>query len=109
MIFGCGTGCPFFSTDTGAVLRAAELGADRILLAKNVDGVYSADPKLDPSARRYDMLRYEEVLEKRLAVMDGTATSLALETRIPVTVFALREPENIVRAVMGEKIGTIVE
>jgi uridylate kinase len=109
VIFGCGTGCPFFSTDTGAVLRAAELGADRILLAKNVDGVYSADPKIDPSARRFDMLRYEEVLEKRLAVMDGTATSLALETRIPVTVFALREPENIVRAVLGEKIGTIVE
>jgi uridylate kinase len=109
VIFGCGTGCPFFSTDTGAVLRAAELGADRILLAKNVDGVYSADPKKDPSARRYDMLRYEEVLDKRLAVMDGTATSLALETRIPVTVFALREPENIVRAVLGEPIGTIVE
>jgi uridylate kinase len=109
VIFGCGTGCPFFSTDTGAVLRAAELGADRILLAKNVDGVYSADPKIDPAARRFDMLRYEEVLEKRLAVMDGTATSLALETRIPVTVFALRDPENIVRAVLGEKIGTIVE
>jgi uridylate kinase len=109
VIFGCGTGCPFFSTDTGAVLRAAELNAGLVLLAKNVDGVYSADPKKDPSAVRYDKLRYEEVLEKRLAVMDSTATSLALENRIPVAVFALHNPENIVRVVLGERIGTLVE
>jgi len=109
VIFGCGTGCPFFSTDTGAVLRAAELNAGLVLLAKNVDGVYSADPKKDPSAVRYDKLRYEEVLEKRLAVMDSTATSLALENRIPVVVFALHNPENIVRVVLGDRIGTLVE
>lgn len=109
VIFGCGTGCPFFSTDTGAVLRAAELNAGLVLLAKNVDGVYSTDPKKDPSAVRYDKLRYEEVLEKRLAVMDSTATSLALENRIPVVVFALHNPENIVRAVLGDRVGTLVE
>ena len=108
VLFGGGTGCPFFSTDTGAVLRAAELGADVVLLAKNIDGVYSADPRKDVTAVRYDRLTYDEVLTRRLAVMDGTATSLALESRIPVRVFALRDPENIVRAVRGEGIGTLV-
>ena len=108
VIFGCGTGNPFFSTDTAAVLRAAEIDADIILLAKNIDGVYSADPKKDPNAVRFDSLTYEEVLEKRLAVMDSTATCIAMDNRIPIKVFALREPENILRAACGEAVGTLV-
>ena len=108
VIFGCGTGCPYFSTDTAGVLRAVEIGADMILLAKNVDGVYSADPKKDPAAVRYDAISYEEVLAKNLAVMDSTATSLAMDNKMPVAVFALKDPENIYRVVMGEHIGTIV-
>ena len=108
VIFGCGTGNPFFSTDTGAVLRAAEIEADVILLAKNVDGVYSADPVKDASAVRFDEICYDDVLAKHLEVMDFTATSLAMEGHIPVLLFALKDPKNIVRAVMGETIGTIV-
>ena len=108
VIFGCGTGCPFFSTDTGAVLRASEIGADAILLAKNIDGVYSADPRKDPSAVRFDEISYDEVLAKHLAVMDLTATSMAMENKIPVLVFALKDPENILRAVNGEKVGTLI-
>ncbi len=109
VIFGCGTGNPFFSTDTGAVLRAAEIEADAILLAKNIDGVYSADPAKDPTAVRYDTITYDEVLAKHLAVMDTTATSLSMDNHIPVLVFALKDPENIIRVVCGEKIGTIVK
>ncbi|MCF0120996.1 MAG: uridine monophosphate kinase, partial [Oscillospiraceae bacterium] len=109
VIFGCGTGCPFFSTDTAAVLRAAEIGADAILLAKNVDGVYSADPKKDPNAVKYDKISYDEVLAQHLTVMDSTATSLSMDNHIPVILFALKDPENILRVVMGEKIGTIVD
>ena len=109
VIFGCGTGCPYFSTDTGAVLRASEIGADAILLAKNIDGVYSADPQRDPSAVRYDVISYDEVLEKHLGVMDLTATSMAMENKIPVLVFALKDPENILRAVNGEKVGTLIQ
>ena len=108
VLFGCGIGSPFFSTDTAAVLRAAEIGADAILLAKNIDGVYSADPHVDPSAVKYDAITYDEVLAKHLAVMDLTATSLAMENDIPVVVFALADPQNIVRAVMGEPVGTVV-
>ena len=108
VMFGCGTGCPFFSTDTAAVLRAAEIGADAILLAKNIDGVYSADPRLDPAAVKYDSISYDEVLAQHLAVMDSTATSLAMDNDIPVIVFALAEPENIVRVLRGEKLGTTV-
>lgn len=108
VIFGCGTGCPFFSTDTAAVLRAAEIDAEVILLAKNVDGVYSADPKLDPNAVKYDTISYDDVLAQHLAVMDSTATSLSMDNRIPVILFALKDPENIYRVVMGEKIGTVV-
>ena len=107
-IFGCGTGNPFFSTDTAAVLRAAEIDADVILLAKNIDGVYSADPKKDPTARKYSKISYDEVLAQHLAVMDTTATSLSMDNKIPVLLFALRDPENIIRAVMGEEVGTIV-
>ncbi len=108
VIFGCGTGNPYFSTDTAAVLRAAEIGADAILLAKNIDGVYSADPKLDPTAIKYDHISYDEVLAQHLAVMDTTATSLSMDNHIPVIVFALKDPENIVRVVLGEDIGTKV-
>lgn len=108
VIFGCGTGCPFFSTDTAAVLRAVEIDADVILLAKNVDGVYSADPKTVPDAVKYDSISYEEVLTNHIAVMDSTATSLAMDSKMPLSVFALEDPENIYRVIMGEKIGTVV-
>ena len=108
VIFGCGTGNPYFSTDTAAVLRAAEIGADAILLAKNIDGVYSADPKKDPTAIKYDHISYDDVLAQHLAVMDTTATSLSMDNHIPVIVFALKDPENIVRVVQGEDIGTKV-
>jgi uridylate kinase len=109
VIFGCGTGNPFFSTDTAAVLRAAEIDADVILLAKNIDGVYSADPRQDPSAVKYDSISYDDVLAQHLQVMDSTATSLSMDNSIPVILFALEDPENILRVVHGEKIGTIVK
>jgi len=109
VIFGCGTGNPFFSTDTGAVLRAVEIEADAILLAKNIDGVYNADPAKDPAAVKYDQITFDEVLAKHLAVMDTTATSLAMDNRMPVLVFALKDPENILRVLKGEQIGTIVK
>lgn len=109
VIFGCGTGNPFFSTDTAAVLRAAEIDAEAILLAKNIDGVYSADPKKDPNAVKYDSITYDDVLAQHLEVMDTTATSLSMDNKIPVVLFALKDPENIYRVVMGEKIGTIVK
>ncbi len=108
VIFGCGTGCPYFSTDTAAVLRAAEIKADAILLAKNIDGVYSADPRTDPAAVKYDHISYDDVLAQHLAVMDSTATSLSMDNHIPVIVFALADPENIVRVVCGENVGTKV-
>lgn len=108
VLFGCGTGSPFFSTDTAAVLRAAEIHADAILLAKNIDGVYSADPRTDASAVKYDSITYDEVLAQHLAVMDATATSLAMDNDIPVIVFALAQPENIIRVLTGEKLGTTV-
>ena len=108
VLFGYGTGMPFFSTDTAAALRAAEIQADAILLAKNIDGVYSADPRKDPSAVKFDEISYEEVLAKRLAVMDSTATSIAMDNNIPVIVFALAEPENICKVLAGEKLGTKV-
>ena len=109
VIFGCGTGNPFFSTDTAAVLRAAEIDADVILLAKNVDGVYSADPNKDPAAVKYDSITYDDVLAQHLAVMDSTATSLSMDNHIPVLLFALKDPYNIIRVLKGEQIGTIVK
>ena len=109
VIFGAGTGNPYFSTDTAAVLRAAEINADVILLAKNVDGVYSADPVKDPTAVRYDTISYDQVLAQHLMVMDSTATSLSMDNHIPVLLFALKDPENILRVLRGEKIGTIVK
>ena len=109
VVFGCGTGNPFFSRDTGAALRAVEIGADAILLAKNIDGVYSADPVTDANAVKYDTITYDEVLKQHLAVMDSTAISLSMENHMPIIVFALKDPENIYRVVMGETIGTVVK
>lgn len=108
VIFGCGIGNPYFSTDTAAALRAAEINAEIILLAKNIDGVYDSDPAKNPDAKKYDTLSYMEVLERKLAVMDTTATTLSMDNKIPLLVFALKEPENIYRAVMGEQVGTMV-
>ena len=109
VLFACGTGLPFFSTDTAAVLRAAEIHADAILLAKNIDGVYSDDPRQNPEAVRFDTVGYDEVLARHLAVMDTTATSLAMDNDIPVIVFALAQPENIGRVLCGEAVGTLVK
>ena len=109
VIFACGTGHPFFSTDTTAALRAAEMEAEVILLAKTIDGVYSSDPKLDSSAIKYDEISYKDVLAQDLKVMDSTATALCKDNNIPLLVFAISDPENIVRAIKGEKIGTIVK
>ena len=108
VIFGCGIGNPFFSTDTAAVLRAAEINADVILLAKNIDGVYDSDPAKNADAVKFDSITYDDVLAQHLAVMDSTATSLSMDNHIPVLVFALKDPYNIIRVLQGEKIGTIV-
>ena len=108
VLFGCGTGNPYFSTDTAAVLRAAEIGADVLLLAKNIDGVYSADPNKDPSAVKYETISYDQVLSQHLQVMDSTAASLSMDNQIPVLLFALKDPDNILRALRGEKVGTLV-
>ena len=108
VIFGCGTGNPFFSTDTAAALRAAEINAEVIFKATNVDGVYDKDPNKFSDAVKYDTLTHSEILEKGLAVMDSTAASLCRDNGISILVFNLNAPENIVRAVKGEKIGTIV-
>lgn len=109
VIFGCGSGNPFFSTDTAAALRAAEIEADIILLAKKVDAVYDSDPNVNPNAVKFDKLSYIDILNSRLQVMDSTATSLCMDNNIPILVFGLDDPTNIVKAVKGEKIGTIVE
>lgn len=110
VIFAAGTGNPYFSTDTTAALRAAEIEAEVILMAKNkVDGVYTADPSVDPTAKKYDELTFMEVLNKGLGVMDSTASSLCMDNHIPLIVFNISDEGNIRRAVMGEKIGTIVK
>ena len=109
VIFACGTGHPYFTTDTAAVLRATEINAEVILLGKSIDAVYSADPKLDPTATKYEEISYMEVLEKDLKVMDSTATAMCRDNNMPLLVFGIEDPENIVRAVKGEKIGTIVK
>ena len=108
VIFGAGTGNPYFSTDTAASLRAAEMEAEVILLAKNVDAVYDKDPKVHADAVKFDELTYLEVLQRELKVMDSTATSLCMDNKIPIHVFEL-STDNIIKAVMGEKIGTIVK
>jgi uridylate kinase len=108
VIFACGTGNPYFSTDTAAVLRAAEIEAEVILLAKNVDGVYDSDPKLNPNARKFDNITFFEVLQRQLGVMDTTATSLCMDNNIPLHVFSIKEPGNIIKVLNGEKVGTFV-
>ncbi len=108
VIFGCGTGNPFFSTDTAAALRAAETDAEIILKATMVDGVYDSDPKKNPDAVKFDSISFADVLSKGLAVMDSTAASMCKDNDIPILVFSLEDPENIVRAVCGENIGTLV-
>ena len=108
VVFACGTGHPYFTTDTAAVLRATEIKADVILLGKAVDAVYDDDPKENPNAKKYDEVSYMEVLEKDLKVMDSTATAMCRDNNMPLLVFGIEDPENIVRAVNGEKIGTIV-
>lgn len=109
VIFSSGTGNPFFSTDTAAALRAAEIEAEVILLAKKVDGIYDKDPRKDPNAKKYETLNYLDILKDDLKVMDSTASSLCKDNNIPLIVFNLDVPGNILRAISGEKIGTIVE
>ena len=109
VIFGCGTGNPFFSTDTAAALRAAEINAEIIFKATNVDGVYDKDPNKFPDAVKYDTLTHTEILQKGLAVMDATAASLCRDNGISILVFNLSDPQNIVRAVKGENVGTVVK
>ena len=108
VIFGAGTGNPYFSTDTTAALRAAEMGVDVILMAKKVDGVYDDDPKTNPNAHRFESLKYIDVLNQGLKVMDSTAISLCMDNNIPRIVFDMMTPGNMKRAAMGEKIGTYV-
>lgn len=109
VVFGCGTGNPFFSTDTTAALRAAEIEAEIVLKATNVDGVYDSDPKQNPNAVKYHELSYLNVLNDGLKVMDSTAASLCMDNNLPILVFSLDDSDNIVRAVSGEDIGTIVK
>ena len=108
VLFAAGTGNPYFSTDTGAVLRGVEIEADAVLMAKNIDGIYSADPHKDPSAVKYDSLTYAEVLEKGLKATDVTAMALAMDNNMPMVCFGLAEENSIVRVVRGEAIGTTV-
>lgn len=108
VIFACGTGNPYFSTDTTAALRAAEIDAEVILLAKNVDGVYDSDPAINPDAKKYDKLTYIDVLSKGLGVMDSTATSLCMDNNIPIIVFGMNQPDNIIKVILGEDIGTSI-
>jgi uridylate kinase len=108
VIFVAGTGNPFFSTDTTAALRANEIGADAILKATKVDGIYDADPKTNPGAKKYDLITYTEALQRRLQVMDSTAFSLCMDNKMPIVVFNMADSGNIKRAVMGEPVGTLV-
>jgi len=109
VIFACGTGNPYFTTDTGAALRAAETDSEVILVAKTIDGVYSADPKLDPSAVKYDEITYLDILNKDLKVMDSTAVSLCKDNKIPLIVFKMTTPGNMLKAVQGENVGTLIK
>ena len=109
LVFGCGTGNPFFSTDTAAALRAAEIEADIILKATMVDGVYDSDPKTNPDAKKYDRISFNEVLQNDLKVMDSTAAAICKDNNLPIMVFSLEDPNNIVAAVCGENVGTIVD
>jgi uridylate kinase len=108
VIFGCGTGNPFFSTDTAAALRACEINAEVVMKATSVDGVYTADPKTDPTATRFDAISYEECISRELKVMDQTAFTLCKDNAKPIMVFDMHQPGNITRALLGEQIGTII-
>ncbi|MBR1747387.1 MAG: UMP kinase [Clostridia bacterium] len=108
VIFACGTGNPYFSTDTGAALRAAEIQAEILLLAKNIDGIYDSDPKKNPDAKKYDKIAYIDFIKQGLTAMDTTAVSLCMDNNIPILAFGLSEKDSIVRAVNGEKLGTII-
>ncbi len=108
VILAAGTGNPYFTTDTAAALRAVEIGAEVLLKATKVDGVYSADPALDPEAARHDELTYTEVLSQRLAVLDSTAVSLCMDNELPILVFDMNQPDNIRRAALGEPVGTLI-
>ena len=108
VIFGCGTGNPYFTTDTGAALRAAEIKADVLLLAKNVDGIYDSDPKLNPNAVKFERISAMDFISRGLTAMDTTAVSLCMTNKIPVVAFGLNEPESIRRVVAGENIGTVI-
>ncbi len=108
VIFACGTGNPYFSTDTAAALRAAEIDAEVILLAKKTDGVYDDDPEKNPNAKRYNKISYLDILNQRLGVMDSTATSLSMDNKIPIIVFGIENPDNIIKVIMGEDIGTFI-
>jgi len=109
VIFACGTGNPYFSTDSGAALRATEIGADVLLMAKNIDGVYDSDPKTNPNAVKFDELSYMEVINRQLKVMDFTAVTLCMENGIPIVAFGLDEENGLIKAARGEKIGTIIK
>ncbi|MBR2029641.1 MAG: UMP kinase [Clostridia bacterium] len=109
VIFACGTGNPYFSSDSGAALRAAEINADVLLLAKNIDGIYSADPKVDASAVKFDEISYMDVIQKGLKAMDTTAISMCMENNIPILAFGVNEKDSIIKAVKGDKIGTIIK
>ena len=109
VIFGCGTGNPYFTTDTAAALRAAEIDAEVILVGKTIDGVYSADPKIDKNAIKYDKISYLDILSDNLKVMDSTAISLCRDNNIPLIVFEIAKPDNIIKIVKGEKIGTLIK
>jgi uridylate kinase len=108
VIFGAGTGNPYFSTDTAAALRGNEICAEVVMKATNVDGIYTADPKKDPSATKYDRVSYQEVLEKGLRVMDASAIALCMENKLPILVFDMNKPGNLVAAVNGDVVGTLV-
>lgn len=108
VIFGCGLGIPFLSTDSAAVVRAAEIGADIVLMAKNIDAIYTADPAKDPSAKKIEQISFCEVLHQGLRALDSTATAFCMDHNIPVLAFGLADPDNIYRAVMGEKLGTLI-
>lgn len=108
VVFGCGTGCPYFSTDSASALRAVEIGADAMLKATMVDGVYDKDPHKYPDAKRFDTLTFKEVLDKELAVMDSTSAAMCRDNGMPVVVFSMETPENIVKVIRGDNIGTVV-
>jgi len=108
VIFACGTGNPFFSTDSGAALRAADTGAGALLMAKNIDAVYDSDPRKNPNAKRFDKLSYLDVINKGLALMDATSITMCMENKIPIIAFGLAEKDGIIKAANGEKIGTLI-